>query len=103
MHQAAVAFRRWAYLSPDDPTAHFQLAAALDAVGAHASALRAYRAALGALDRSTPERLVEQLHGYNPAELRRLLIDRCLAASDRLDPPAPTTALSHRHAPTVGS
>ena len=77
---AIVAFRRWAFLSPDDPTAYFQLGSALDEAEAHTSALRAYRAAIAALDRCEPERLVEVLHGYNPAELRRLLVDRCLVA-----------------------
>jgi chemotaxis protein methyltransferase CheR len=77
---AIVAFRRWAFLSPDDPTAYFQLGSALDEAEAHTSALRAYRAAIAALDRCVPERLVEVLHGYNPGELRRLLVDRCLVA-----------------------
>ena len=77
---AIVAFRRWAFLSPDDPTAYFQLGSALDEAEARTSALRAYRAAIAALDRCAPERLVEVLHGYNPAELRRLLVDRCLVA-----------------------
>ena len=77
---AIVAFRRWAFLAPDDPTAYFQLGSALDEAEAHTSALRAYRAAIAALDRCEPERLVEVLHGYNPAELRRLLVDRCLVA-----------------------
>jgi chemotaxis protein methyltransferase CheR len=77
---AIVAFRRWAFLSPDDPAAYFQLGSALDEAEAHTSALRAYRAAIAALDRCEPERLVEVLHGYNSAELRRLLVDRCLVA-----------------------
>jgi chemotaxis methyl-accepting protein methylase len=77
---AIVAFRRWAFLAPDDPTAYFQLGSALDEAEAHTSALRAYRAAIAALDRCEPQRLVELLHGYNPAELRRLLVDRCLVA-----------------------
>jgi chemotaxis protein methyltransferase CheR len=77
---AIVAFRQWTFLSPDDPTAHFQLGSALDAADARASALRAYRAALAALDRGEPEQLVDVLHGFSPFELRRLLIDRCLAA-----------------------
>ena len=77
---AIVAFRRWAFLSPDDPTAYFQLGSALDEADARAPALRAYRAAIAALDRCEPDHLVEVLHGYNPAELRRLLVDRCLVA-----------------------
>jgi chemotaxis protein methyltransferase CheR len=77
---AIVAFRRWAFLAPDDPTAYFQLGSALDEAEAHTSALRAYRAAIAALDRCEPERLVDLLHGFNPSELRRLLVDRCLVA-----------------------
>jgi chemotaxis protein methyltransferase CheR len=77
---AIVAFRRWAFLSPDDPTAYFQLGSALDEADSRAPALRAYRAAIAALDRCEPGRLVEVLHGYNPSELRRLLVDRCLVA-----------------------
>ena len=77
---AIVAFRRWAFLSPDDPTAYFQLGSALDEADARTPALRAYRAAIAALDRCEPDHLVEVLHGYNPSELRRLLVDRCLVA-----------------------
>lgn len=78
---AVVAFRQWAYLSSDDPAAHFQLGSTLDAAGDSVAASRAYRAALAALDRCSPEQLVDSLHGYNPAELRRLLVDRCGATS----------------------
>ena len=77
---AIVAFRRWAFVSPDDPTAYFQLGSALDEADARTPALRAYRAAIAAIDRCEPDRLVEVLHGYNPSELRRLLVDRCLVA-----------------------
>ena len=77
VQQAIVAFRQWAYLSPDDPTAHFQLGSALDAADARPSAVRAYRAALAALDRCDPDVLAHALHGFNGAELRRLLLDRC--------------------------
>lgn len=80
VQEAIVAFRRWAYLSPDDPTAHFQLGSALDAAGARLSALRAYRAALAALDRCVPDRLASVLHGFDRSELRRLLADRCLSS-----------------------
>jgi chemotaxis protein methyltransferase CheR len=80
LQEAIVAFRQWAYLSPDDPTAHFQLGSALDAAGARVSALRAYRAALAALDRCDPDRLASVLHGYDRSELRRLLADRCLSS-----------------------
>lgn len=77
VQQAIVAFRQWAYLSPDDPTAHFQLGSALDAADARPSAVRAYRAALAALGRCDPRMLADALHGFNGDELRRLLRDRC--------------------------
>jgi chemotaxis protein methyltransferase CheR len=80
LQQAIVAFRRWAYLFPDDPTAHFQLGSALDAASAGTSAGRAYRAALAALDRCTDEGLADALHGFDPSELRRLIVDRCRVA-----------------------
>jgi hypothetical protein len=97
---AIVAFRQWTFLSPDDPTAHFQLGSALDAADARASAPRAYRAALAALDRGEPEQLVDVLHGFSPFELRRLLIDRCLAAG--VHPGAsPPAKRPQRDTPTV--
>jgi chemotaxis protein methyltransferase CheR len=65
--QAVVAFRQWAYLSPDDPTAHFQLGSALEASDARGPAARAYRAALAALDRCDDEQLIDVLHGFDPA------------------------------------
>jgi Flp pilus assembly protein TadD len=78
--EAVVTFRQWAYLSPDDPAAHFQLGLALDAAGETANAVRAYRAALAALDRCDPDRLVTVLQGYERAELRSLLVNRARAA-----------------------
>jgi chemotaxis protein methyltransferase CheR len=98
IQQAIVAFRQWTYLSPDDPTAHFQLGSAFDAADARVSALRAYRAALAALDRCDPERLVEVLHGFSASELRRLLIDRCLGLHPMGSPP---TGPVQRDTPTV--
>lgn len=85
--QAVVAFRRWAYMSPDDPAAHFQLGATLDAADQQPSARRAYRAALAALDRCTSDQLATFLDGHDRAGVRRLLVDRCLSASDH-DVPA---------------
>jgi chemotaxis protein methyltransferase CheR len=79
--EAIVAFRRWAYLFPDDPTAHFQLGSALDAASSSASAGRAYRAALAALDRCSEEGLIDVMQGFDSTELRRLIIDRCRLAA----------------------
>ncbi|MEP7112539.1 MAG: protein-glutamate O-methyltransferase CheR [Ilumatobacteraceae bacterium] len=85
LQQAIVAFRQWAYLSPDDPVAHFELGSALDASGERVPAVRAFRAALAALDRCSPEELIDASHGYNPSELRRFLIQKCLSTSDQPD------------------
>jgi chemotaxis protein methyltransferase CheR len=100
LDRAIVAFRRWTYMSPDDPTSHFQLGSALDAAHQRVPAVRAYRAALAALSRSDAESVFDVLHGYDPAELRRLLEDRCLAASDDAATPAGSSPLQ-REAPTV--
>ena len=81
--EAIVAFRQWAYLSPDNPVAHFQLALALDTVDETSTARRAYGAALTALDRSDPDQLVNVLQGYDRSELRRLLVDRSRTRNDR--------------------
>ena len=77
--EAIVAFRQWAYLSPENPAAHFQLGLALDDADQRPTARRAYRAALTALDRCDPDQLVDVLHGYDSSELRRLLVDRASA------------------------
>jgi Tfp pilus assembly protein PilF len=42
---AVVAFRKWAYLSPDDPLAHLHLGLAFQAAGDLDSARRAYAVA----------------------------------------------------------
>ncbi|MFM2070894.1 MAG: hypothetical protein RLZZ623_1157 [Actinomycetota bacterium] len=84
--EAIVEFRRWAYLAPDDPSAHFHLGLALDRAEQHRSAGRAYRAALSALDRSDAAQIVALLDGYDRTEFRRLLVQRG-AVSDRA--PAP--------------
>ena len=81
LQQAVVAFRQWAYLSPDDPAAHSQLGSTLEAIGDTVAASRAHRAALAALDRSSPERGLEFLHGFSRTELRRMLVDRCASAA----------------------
>ena len=79
LQQAVVAFRQWAYMSPDDPAAHSQLGTTLDAMGDTVAGSRAHRAALAALDRSSPEQGLHFLHGFDRAELRRMLVDRCRA------------------------
>ena len=72
--QAAIGeFRRYAFLEPDQPIAHLQLALALEAAGDRASAQRAYRAARSALDRSEAHVVESALGGYRVEELIRLL------------------------------
>jgi chemotaxis protein methyltransferase CheR len=73
---AIVAFRRWAYLAPDDPLAHFHLGSALDEAYEATSARRAFRAALSAMDRCDGEQLERCLQGFDPSALRRLLTER---------------------------
>ena len=73
-HQAAIgAFRRYAYLEPDQPIAHVQLGLALEAAGDRPSAQRAYRAARSALDRCDAPAVESALGGYRVDELIRLL------------------------------
>lgn len=74
-HDAAVvAFRKAAYLAPDQPVAHLHLGLALEATGDVAAARRAYAAARAALDESGDSAVVETtLEGYRVAELARLL------------------------------
>jgi chemotaxis protein methyltransferase CheR len=73
---AIVAFRRWSYHCPDNPLAHFQLGAALDQAHGGTTGRRAYRAALGALDRCGGAELAVLLKGYDRTELRKLLVAR---------------------------
>jgi chemotaxis protein methyltransferase CheR len=81
-NEAVVAFRQRAYLAPDDPTAHFHLGLALDDAGESVAARRAYRVAIAALDRSDQDAHTSVLHGFDRAELRRLLQHRCLTTTE---------------------
>jgi Flp pilus assembly protein TadD len=73
-HQAAIgAFRRHAYLEPDQPITHLQLGLALEAAGDWPSAQRAYRAARSALGRCDASSVESALGGYRVEELIRLL------------------------------
>jgi chemotaxis protein methyltransferase CheR len=105
VREAIVTFRQWAYLSPENPAAHLQLALALDRADERPTARRAYRAALTALDRCSPDRLPHVLQGYERSELRRLLVDRSSARSAVPDAVAsPTTPPpAHRERPAVRS
>jgi chemotaxis protein methyltransferase CheR len=67
------AFRRHAYLEPDQPIAHLHLGLALEAAGDLPSAQRAYRAARSALGRCEAAAVEAGLGGYRVEELIRLL------------------------------
>jgi hypothetical protein len=71
---AVVAFRKWVYLTPDDPLASFHLGLALEAGGHTTAAQRAYAVSLGVFLDGGPTLGAEvALEGYAPAELLRLL------------------------------
>lgn len=70
---AAAAFRKAAYLDPDQPAAHLQLGLALEAAGDPGAAQRAYRAARAALGRSGTAAVEAALEGFSPAEVARFL------------------------------
>jgi chemotaxis protein methyltransferase CheR len=70
---AVVAFRKCAYLAPDDPVAQLHLGLALEAAGDEASAQRAYAAARQALLRADSAHSVAEFEGYASAELASLL------------------------------
>ena len=70
---AVVAFRKSAYLAPNDPVAQLHLGLALDAAGDEPSAQRAYAAARHALIHADPAHSIAGIEGYATAELRSLL------------------------------
>lgn len=87
---AVVEFRRWAYMAPMDPHAHFHLGTALAKSGDSAAARRAFRSALASLDRVDIEVTASILEGYDRKEFRRLLLSKC-----DIGPPQPTTQFRH--------
>jgi chemotaxis methyl-accepting protein methylase len=70
---AVVAFRKWAYLAPDDPMSSLHLALALEAGGHHTFAQRAFGVARAAALRGGGLIEATELGGYSPEELVRLL------------------------------
>jgi len=70
---AVGAFRKAAYLDPDQPLAHLNLGLALEAGGDDAAARRAYLAARAAIDRCDTAVVEATLEGYRLDELTRLL------------------------------
>jgi chemotaxis methyl-accepting protein methylase len=73
-HSAAVvAFRKWVYLSPEDPLAALHLGLALEACGHSTSAQRAFSVSRALLQQVGPEHTEVALEGYAAGELLRLL------------------------------
>lgn len=70
---AVVAFRKWVYLSPEDPLAALHLALALEACGHWTSAQRAFSVSRALLQQAGPEHAEAALEGYAAGELLRLL------------------------------
>jgi len=70
---AVVAFRKCAYLTPNDPMAHLHLALALESAGDQPSAFRAYAAARHALTQAGSAQIDHAIDGYTTADLIRLL------------------------------
>jgi chemotaxis methyl-accepting protein methylase len=70
---AVTAFRKAAFLDPDQPVAHLSLGLALEAIGDLTAARRAYVAARAAIDRGDTAAIETTLEGYGLEELTRLL------------------------------
>jgi chemotaxis protein methyltransferase CheR len=78
---AVVAFRKHAYLAPQDPMAHLHLGLALESAGDQPSARRAYAAARHALTLTDPADVTHATEGYTTADLIRLLVSKQQAMS----------------------
>ena len=73
-HQGAIgAFRKAAFIEPDQPIVHLHLATALEMSGDDVAARRAYTVARSAIDRCDPAVLEATLEGYQLRELVGLL------------------------------
>jgi chemotaxis protein methyltransferase CheR len=70
---AVIAFRKAAFVDPDQPVTHLSLGLALEALGDVEAAQRAYVAARGALDRGDTTSIESTLEGYRLEEFTRLL------------------------------
>jgi chemotaxis protein methyltransferase CheR len=74
--RAIVAFRKWAYLAPDDAIAHLHLGLALEAAGDQPSAQRAFGAARRALLHGEEGHVDSAMEGYAADELLGLLASK---------------------------
>ncbi len=70
---AVVAFRKWAYLAPEDALAPLHLGLALEAAGDASSAVRAFRTSRAIVERHGSGSAESELKGYAVEELLRLL------------------------------
>jgi chemotaxis methyl-accepting protein methylase len=70
---AVVAFRKWAYLAPEDPLAPLHLGLALEAAGDAASAVRAFGVTRAIVERHGSWSAESALKGFAVEELLRLL------------------------------
>jgi chemotaxis protein methyltransferase CheR len=70
---AVRAFRKVTYLDPNQPVGYFQLGTALEHVGDHRQARRAFAAAESALARADPAATLPGLEGYSSLELGRAI------------------------------
>lgn len=70
---AIMAFRKAAFLDPDQPVAYLSLGLALEALGDLVGAQRAFAAARGSLSRCDPAAIENTLEGYHLDEFTRLL------------------------------
>ena len=73
---AVVAFRKCAYLAPDDPIAHLHLGLALEAAGDQRSARRAFGVARRAVLSGEHGHVDRAMEGYAADELLRLLASK---------------------------
>lgn len=71
--RAVTAFRKVAFLDPDQPVAYLSLGLALEALGDAVAAERAYAAARASVDRCDTAAVETTLEGYRLDELTRLL------------------------------
>ncbi len=70
---AVIAFRKYAYLEPEQPFAHLHLGLALEAAGDAPAARRAFAVARAAIERGDKAQMQAGLDGYSVDELARLL------------------------------
>lgn len=70
---AVTAFRKAAFLDPDQPLAYLSLGLALEAMGDLAAARRAYTAARASVSRCDAAAIETTLEGYRLDELTHLL------------------------------